>query len=58
MPWLQAKLDQFRHRFNNSRCRHQKHKILPQGRVPDYIHENPEEFDARDYKVSKGITLH
>ena len=52
VPWLQAELDSFRDTFNNSKRRSDKHKIIPQGRAPDYIRKYPEQFDTRDYKVS------
>ncbi|KAF8318842.1 hypothetical protein F5887DRAFT_854430, partial [Amanita rubescens] len=51
VPWLQAELDAFRDTFNNSKRRSDKHKIIPQGRAPDYIRKYPEQFDTRDYKV-------
>ena len=53
IPWLQAELDTFRDRFNSSPHHCNKNKILPQGAALEYIREHPEDFDARDYKVTK-----
>lgn len=50
IPWLQAELDLFAHRFNTSRRRNDKHKVTPQG-IPDLIAKRPELYGARDYKV-------
>ena len=52
VPWLQAELNQLRNRFNRLKRRRDKHKILPQGRAPQYIRTHPECFDSRDFKVN------
>ncbi|KAI0089513.1 hypothetical protein BDY19DRAFT_864419, partial [Irpex rosettiformis] len=50
VPWLQAELDLFSHRFNTSKHRSDKHKVTPQG-IPQLIATRPEIYGARDYKI-------
>ena len=49
-PWLQAELDKFVSRFNNSPCRANRCKLLPQG-VPNLINSKPHLFGAKDFRV-------
>ncbi|KAJ7191511.1 hypothetical protein GGX14DRAFT_506825 [Mycena pura] len=50
IPWLQAELDAYIQRLNNSQKRADRNKILPHG-VPNDIFENAEEYGALDFKV-------
>ena len=50
IPWLQKEADSYVYDHNTSRRRANRRKILPNG-VPDVMFENPESFDARDFKV-------
>ncbi|KAF8957939.1 hypothetical protein BDZ97DRAFT_1669109, partial [Flammula alnicola] len=50
IPWLQKELDAWVDRYNNSRKRADRNKILPHG-VPNDICAFPERFGAMDFKV-------
>ena len=50
IPWLQKEADAYVYDHNTSRRRSSHRKILPNG-APDVMFENPESFDARDFKV-------
>jgi hypothetical protein len=50
IPWLQKELDAWVDRYNNSRKRADRNKILPHG-VPNDICAFPERFGALDFKV-------
>ena len=51
IPVIQKELDVFRETvWNHQRGRKQVNKNLPTG-IPEFIHENPEEFDSEDFKV-------
>jgi hypothetical protein len=58
IPWLQLELDNWVTRFNETKKRKDPKKLLPCDR-PDIIFENPERFQASDFKVcqppSNGI---
>jgi len=51
IPWLQAELDSWAHRFNTSPRRADKNKILPQG-IPDIIFTKPQTYGHEDFKVN------
>ena len=55
IPWLQAELDKFVSRFNNSPRRANWRKILPQG-VPNLINSKPHLFGAKDFRVCSRCT--
>jgi hypothetical protein len=57
IPWLQKELDAWVERYNNSRKRADRNKILPHG-VPNDICAFPERFGALDFKVSLLHTLY
>ena len=49
IPVVQKELDIFRETvWNHKRGRKQENKQLPTG-IPDYIHENPEEYDSSNW---------
>ncbi|KAJ7357893.1 hypothetical protein DFH08DRAFT_911633 [Mycena albidolilacea] len=50
IPWLQAELDAWVHRYNSTPRRRDKNKILPQG-IPDLIAAKPHLYGTQDYKV-------
>ncbi|CAK5277789.1 unnamed protein product [Mycena citricolor] len=50
IPWLQAELDAYQHRINNTRKRHDRNKILPNG-VPMHMFEYPEDYAILDFKI-------
>ncbi|KAJ7650764.1 hypothetical protein FB45DRAFT_820169 [Roridomyces roridus] len=50
IPWLQAELDAYMDRLNDTQKRADRNKILPHG-VPSDVFENPEEYGALDFKV-------
>ncbi|KAJ7061128.1 hypothetical protein C8F01DRAFT_1083345 [Mycena amicta] len=50
IPWLQAELDVYVERLNNSKKRADRNKILPHG-VPNNIFEHPEDYGALNFKV-------
>jgi len=50
IPWLQAELDAWSHRWNSSSRRADKHKILPRG-IPDLIHAKPDNYNSKSYMV-------
>jgi len=54
IPWLQEELNAWVERYNNSRKRADRNKILPHG-VPNDICAFPERFGALDFKVSIHI---
>jgi hypothetical protein len=56
IPWLQKELDAWVERYNNSRKRADRNKILPHG-VPNDICAFPERFGALDFKVSSVCVL-
>jgi hypothetical protein len=56
IPWLQAELDNFVSRFNNSPRRANRRKILPHG-VPNLINSKPHLFGAKDFRVIVGDDL-
>ncbi|KAF7288816.1 hypothetical protein HMN09_01363400 [Mycena chlorophos] len=51
IPWLQAELDAYMERLNNTRKRADRNKILPHG-VPNDIYEHPEEYGALNFKIN------
>ncbi|KAK7030365.1 hypothetical protein VNI00_008426 [Paramarasmius palmivorus] len=53
IPWLQAELDAYADRINNTRKRHQKHKITPQGGSPADMDEYPEEYGHVNHFTDK-----
>ncbi|KAJ7719745.1 hypothetical protein B0H16DRAFT_1336478, partial [Mycena metata] len=50
IPWLQAELDAWVHRYNSTPRRRDKNKVLPQG-IPDLITAKPHLYGAEDYKA-------
>ncbi|CAK5276735.1 unnamed protein product [Mycena citricolor] len=50
IPWLQAELDNYRNRVNNTAKRHDRNKILPNG-VPSHMFEFPEDYAILDFKI-------
>lgn len=50
IPWIQAELDAWRLRFNQTPRRADKNKILPQG-IPHLISAKPHLYHSRDFKV-------
>ncbi|CAK5283374.1 unnamed protein product [Mycena citricolor] len=50
IPWLQAKLELYRNRINNTAKRHDRNKILPHG-VPNHMFEYPEDYAILDFKI-------
>ncbi|KAG9311682.1 hypothetical protein JVU11DRAFT_7919 [Chiua virens] len=50
IPWLQAELDRYQYRVNNTLKRRNRNKILPHG-VPELIFQNPTNYGALDFKV-------
>ncbi|CAK5271654.1 unnamed protein product [Mycena citricolor] len=50
IPWLQAELDFYRNRVNNTTKRHDRNKILPSG-VPIDMFEHPEDYGILDFKI-------
>ena len=55
IPWLQREADSYVYGHNTSRRMPTRHNVLPSG-VPDVIFENPESFDALDFKVHQHPT--
>ncbi|KAJ4466608.1 hypothetical protein C8J55DRAFT_439669, partial [Lentinula edodes] len=50
IPWLQAELDIYRDRRNNTIKRHDKNKVLPHG-VPAHIESSPESYGSFNFGV-------
>lgn len=50
IPWLQAELNSYQDRVNNTRKRHDKKKVLPHG-IPELIFRYSEDYGALDFKV-------
>ena len=50
IPWIQAEIDKWMKRFNESPRHADKHKLLPAG-IPDLIASKPHLYHASDYKV-------
>ncbi|CAK5265855.1 unnamed protein product [Mycena citricolor] len=50
IPWLQAELDAYRNRVNNTRKRRDRNKVLPNG-VPMHMFEYPEDYAILDFKI-------
>lgn len=51
VPWVQSELDIYRQTVNTSKKRHDKHKILPQGRSPIDIYTGAVD-GVYDFKAS------
>jgi hypothetical protein len=51
IPWIQAELDEWRQRINNTKKRAVRDKILPHG-APNAIHALPEKYNVLDFGVS------
>ena len=56
IPYIQAELDAYVDRINNTRKRADRNKILPHG-PPKEIFEHPERYGALDFKVSNHCTI-
>ncbi|KAL1687133.1 hypothetical protein GGG16DRAFT_117261 [Schizophyllum commune] len=52
IPFLQHELDEARRRYNLTKRRRDKNKILPQGEVPELIAAKPERFGGKNYMVT------
>jgi hypothetical protein len=50
IPFIQSELDKYVHRNNSTRKRADRKKVLPHG-IPDIIFEQPDQFEAVDFKV-------
>ena len=50
IPFVQAELDAYRFRHNNSKKRANRHTFLPQG-IPENIFRNSASVRAQDFKV-------
>ncbi|KAI0666123.1 hypothetical protein C8Q78DRAFT_1072612 [Trametes maxima] len=50
IPYLQGELDVFRERYNSTKKRRDKHKILPHGQ-PALIFQHPQEYGWEDFKI-------
>ncbi|KAG6808192.1 hypothetical protein H0H92_005087, partial [Tricholoma furcatifolium] len=50
IPWLQAELDAWAERYNTTKRRQDKHKLLPHG-IPNLIHDNPQDYGAKNFMV-------
>jgi hypothetical protein len=56
IPYIQAELDSYVERINNSKKRADRNKVLPHG-VPNDIANSPERYGCLDFKVSIYLSL-
>jgi hypothetical protein len=57
VPWMQRELDIYWRTVNLTKKRHDKRKLLPQGRPPQDIFSMPSVSDLLDFKVSEHHTI-
>ncbi|KAJ7066212.1 hypothetical protein C8F01DRAFT_1346312, partial [Mycena amicta] len=50
IPWIQAELNSYKHRVNNTAKRADRKKILPHG-VPSHIAASPQDYGVLDFKI-------
>jgi len=56
IPWIQAELDAWTDRINNTRKRADRNKILPHG-IPNDIYTAPEWYGCLDFKAGNLDSL-
>lgn len=50
IPWIQKELDSWRNKFNSTKRRNSRHKILPQ-EIPDLVHHKPGHYGHKNFMV-------